>query len=81
VSFYFEEFCISLSPRCLFIAAILTNATWFPAFVQMQQGQVSITYILPSRDAKFGLRNSSNRVALSELCVGFCRNRRASWVF
>ena len=21
------------------------------------------------------------RIALSELCVGFCRNRRASWVF
>ena len=21
------------------------------------------------------------RKALSELCVGFCRNRRASWVF
>ena len=27
------------------------------------------------------LRNASIREALSELCVGFCRNRRASWVF
>ena len=25
--------------------------------------------------------NSAIEIALSELCVGFCRNRRASWVF